>query len=62
MYKVFREVVRRRRQYRDMALQNVSKVEDGGKTDITFTCSCDVGSADGKLDLLRNARSASQLL
>ncbi|CFB02912.1 aspartokinase [Mycobacterium tuberculosis] len=46
----------------DMVLQNVSKVEDG-KTDITFTCSRDVGpAAVEKLDSLRNEIGFSQLL
>lgn len=42
----------------DMVLQNVSKVEDG-KTDITFTCSRDVGPAAVENWTRSETRSAS---
>ncbi|BAX94828.1 aspartate kinase [Mycobacterium shigaense] len=46
----------------DMVIQNVSKVEDG-KTDITFTCSRDVGpNAVAKLDALKEEIGFTQLL
>jgi aspartate kinase len=46
----------------DMVLQNVSKVEDG-KTDITFTCSREVGpTAVAKLDSLKDEIGFTQLL
>ncbi|OBA82973.1 aspartate kinase [Mycobacterium sp. 1164966.3] len=46
----------------DMVLQNVSKVEDG-KTDITFTCSRDIGpTAVAKLDALKDEIGFTQLL
>ncbi|KZS78664.1 aspartate kinase [Mycobacterium kansasii] len=46
----------------DMVLQNVSKIEDG-KTDITFTCSRDVGpTAVAKLDSLKDEIGFSQVL
>jgi len=46
----------------DMVLQNVSKIEDG-KTDITFTCSRDVGpTAVAKLDSLKDEIGFTQLL
>jgi aspartate kinase len=46
----------------DMVLQNISKVEDG-KTDITFTCSRDIGpTAVAKLDSLKDEIGFTQLL
>src|SRR6202021_2114174 len=46
----------------DMVLQNISKIEDG-KTDITFTCSRDVGpTAVAKLDSLKDEIGFTQLL